>query len=172
MPAYKYTTFEYPFTGSFENVDDNYAYVKLPYRAEANTKKILFVLDFVPMEDLKSGRLLSGPTGDLLENLFVVAKDVYLKKQYEKFSWMACSFNAFKTLGKPREFQEQARTVFRERVEAIIMRYKPDVVVAFGYSSIHGLIPKKVELSRGRLSNWYGVPIKRVFKNEKGDKHK
>lgn len=170
MPGYKYTSFDYKFSGSFENVSDNYSYIKLPYRAEANTKKILFVLDFVPQEDMRPGRLLSGETGDLLENLFVVAKDVYLKEKFEKFSWMACSFNAFKTLGKPREFQQAAREVFQQRIDTLILKYKPDVVVAFGYSPIHGLIPKKLELSRGRISNWYGVPIKRTFK-DKDTKH-
>lgn len=172
MPAYKYSTFDYKFSGSFAEVSDSYSYVKLPYRAEANTKKILYVLDFVPTEDLKSGRLLSGETGDLLENLCIVAKDVYLKKKYQKYSWLACSYNAFKTLGKPREFQEQAREAFTARIEAMILKYKPDVVVAFGASAIRGLIPKKVELSRGRLANWYGVPIARTFKDDKDNKHK
>lgn len=172
MPAYKYTKFDYEFGGSFAEVSDSYSYVKLPYRAEANTKKILFVLDFVPTEDLKSGKLLSGETGDLMENLFIIAKDFYLKDKYEKFSWLACSFNAFKTLGKSREFQEQAREAFTHRVEALIMKYKPDVVVAFGASTVRALIPKKVELSRGRLGNWYGVPVKRSFTNEKDEKHK
>lgn len=170
MPQYKYTSFDYKYE-AFDEVSDSYSYVKLPYRAEAGTKKILFVLDFVPTEDLKSGRLLSGETGDLLENLFVLAKDIYLKDKYQKFSWMACTFNAFKTFGKPREFQDQAKAAFTERVEEMIRRYKPDVVVAFGAAPIQGLIPKKVELSRGRLSNWYGVPIKRTFKFKKDEKH-
>ena len=106
MPQYKYTSFDYKYE-AFETVTDSYSYVKLPYRAEEGTKKILYVLDFVPTEDLKSGRLLSGETGDLLENLHVLAKDIYLKDKYKKFSWMACSFNAFKTFGKPREFQDR-----------------------------------------------------------------
>lgn len=171
MPAYQYSKFDYPFSGSFENVEDNYSYVKLPYRAEKNTKKILFVLDFVPSEDLKSGRLLSGETGDLLENLFVVAKDIYLKEKYQKFSWLACTFNAFKTLGKSREFQEQAREAFKHRIEAMIHRYQPDVVVTFGQQPMQALLQKKIELSRGRLANWYGVPIKRTFKADSGKKH-
>ena len=169
MPAYKYTTFDYKFGGSFADVADSYGYVKLPHRTEANTQKILFVLDFVPSEDLKSGKLLSGETGDILENLMIVAKDVYLKENYKPFSWLAVSFNAFRTLGKAKEFQTQAREAFAERVKTLILKYKPDVVVTFGAQPTRALLPKRIELSRGRIANWYGVPIKttvRVGNNE------
>lgn len=169
MPAYKYTTFDYKFGGSFEDVADSYGYVKLPHRTEANTKKILFVLDFVPSEDLKSGRLLSGETGDILENLMIVAKDVFLKESYQPFSWLAVTFNAFRTLGKSKQFQDQAREAFAERVKTLILKYKPEVVVTFGAQPMRALIPKRVELSRGRLANWYGVPIKTTIRTDKGE---
>ncbi len=165
----KYTKFGYSFSGAFSKVEELYTNIGLPYfQSKKSPRKILFVLDFVPQEDLRSGKLLSGQTGDILENLLIVARDVFLKDQYQEFSWLACSFNAFKTLGKPKEFQDQARIAFAERVKALIVHYKPDVVVSFGAQPTRALIPEKIALSNNKLGNWYGVPIKTEITAEKG----
>jgi hypothetical protein len=169
----KYTRFAYKFTGNFAEVEESYTHIQLPYFAPKvkteNHKKILFVLDFVPQEDLRTGKLLSGQTGDILENLMIVARDVLLKGDCVESSWLACSFNAFKTMGKPKEFQDQARAVFADRVRALIVHYKPDMVVAFGSQPIRALLPEKVTLGNNKLGHWYGVPIRTKIVAPKGE---
>lgn len=164
MATYKYSKFEHQFPGSFAEVEDSYQYIKLPYYAAPSGRRILFLLDYVPSEDLRSGRLLSGQTGDIFENLLALAKQLYLKDKHEDFSWISCTFNAFRTAGKPKDFQDQAREVFTERVKALVVKYKPDVIVTFGYHPTAALIPDKLELSRGKQHHWYGVPIKESIK--------
>jgi DNA polymerase I-like protein with 3'-5' exonuclease and polymerase domains len=158
MIPLKYSAFEYKFPGSFASVEDSYTYVKLPY-VNKGGKKVLLVLDYVPKEDLHSGRLLSGQTGDLLNNLLAIVKDVYLKDDYPDFSWLACSFNAFRTVGKPKNFQDQAQDVFADRVRKLILKYQPDTVVTFGPGPIRAFIPDSLTLSAGKIMHWYGVPI-------------
>lgn len=159
MAFHKYSKFEHQFPGSFADVEDNYQYIKLPYVTSKSGRRILFLLDYVPSEDLRSGRLLSGQTGDVFNNLLALAKQLYLKDKYEDFSWIACTFNAFRTAGKPKDFQDQAREVFTERAKALIVKYKPHVVVTFGRYPTAALIPDKLELSRGKQHHWYGVTI-------------
>lgn len=170
MANYKYSKFEHSFPGSFAEVEDTYQYIKLPYHSSTSGPKILFLLDYVPSEDLRSGRLLSGQTGDILENLLALVKQLYLKDKYEDFSWIACTFNAFRTAGKPKDFQDQAKEVFAERAKALVLKYKPDVIVTFGYQPTAAFIPDKLTLSRGKQHHWYGVPIPETIEYQ-GRKH-
>lgn len=159
----KYTTYKYE-NQLLVNVGagESYQKVRLPfYNGGSNTPKVLFVLDYMPTEDLRSSRLLSGETGALLFSLLDYTLNRELKEDLE-FSWMACTFNACRTAGKPKEFQYMAKSVFAERVRDLISKYKPDVVVAFGADAIRALVPKYVEKSGGKLSPWYGVPLNSV----------
>lgn len=152
------------------DVTDKYDYVRLPYE-DVGGKKVLFILDMVPSEDLKSGRLLSGCTGDLLQSLRNQAQKTFGRSKY---SWCAVTFNAFRTFGKSQEFQEQAREFFADRIRAMILRYKPDYVVSFGAHVMDALISKKlVQDSKGRTrySYWLGVPIETSAVSE-GKKHR
>lgn len=152
----KYTTFEYKFGGSFSSIDD-YSYVRLPYENNGG-RKILFVLDYMPSEDLHEGRLLSGETGMLLESLLKATFSVELKKQVN-FSWLACTFNAFKTAGSTREVQFSARAAFGARVRALVLKYKPDVIITFGHTASSVFLGPQLELSDKKHSYWYGVPV-------------
>jgi len=145
----KYTTLDYKFSKKFRDVDDSYRDIKLPYVEIPSAKrKILFVLDYLPTEDLKSGKLLNGATGDLLDVLEDLAKSLFLrKKNFEKFSWFACTFNAFRTAGKPRDFQNDAKLEFAERINSVIVRYKPDAVVIFGDQAFRYLLPEHFALA-------------------------
>lgn len=161
--AVKYTRFDFEFPEGFTN--ESYEYVKLAYEDNGDFK-ILFLLDFVPTEDLNNGKMLSGETGDLLANILNCAQTFYLKKKV-KYSWLACTFNACRTIGKPKQYQAQAREMFADRIKAIINRYKPNVVVSFGPQPTQALIPAKLELSHGVISHWLGVPIKTEVKSGK-----
>jgi len=158
----KYTKFGYDL--SRFNSEDNYDYVRLPYETSGKTK-VLFVLDHVPSEDLESGKLLSGPTGDLLSSLISATKKMYAN-QSASMSWLACSYNAFRTYGKAADFRAQADVAFTERLEYVICKYKPDFVVAFGTSVMRALIPEKLSTdgrNRTRFSYWLGVPVNKEF---------
>lgn len=162
----KYTTFDFDLSRFGD--EDDYAYVKLPYENNGK-KKVLFVLDHVPSEDLKSGKLLSGQTGDLLNVLVSTARRLYAK-QAPSFSWLAVTFNAFRTYGKPAEYRAQAEEAFAQRVNSLIVKYQPDYVVAFGTSVMAALLGDKiVEDGKGRrrYSYWLGVPVKREIKFKK-----
>ncbi len=153
----KYTTFEYEFGGSFSSTS-TYGYVKLPYENNGG-KKVMFVLDYMPTEDLKEGKLLSGQTGTLLTALSEAAFTLELKKRV-KFSWLACTYNAFKTAGTSREFQFAARAAFASRVRALVNKYKPDIIVTFGHSAASVFLSAQLEATDKNLAHWYGIPLK------------
>lgn len=166
----KYFKYSYDY-GTFTS-EELYDYVKLPYveRGKSNPK-VLFVLDWVPSEDLSSGKLLGGETGDLLANLLNAASK-YAKKAIT-FSWMAMSSSACRTIGKSEQFKNYANVVFKERVDEMIVRYKPDYVVAFGRSAQDYLLGDTiVEDGKGkrRYSYWLGVPVTKTITSGK-NKH-
>lgn len=159
----KYTTYEYNL--SRFNTDD-YSYIKLPYETSGKTK-VLFVLDHMPSEDMKSGKLLSGVTGDLLNSLISATKKLYANTS-ASFSWLAVTFNAFRTYGTQAEFRASAEEAFARRLSKLICKYKPDYVVAFGTPSMRALLGDTlVEDDRGRVkfSYWLGVPVAKKFKS-------
>jgi DNA polymerase I-like protein with 3'-5' exonuclease and polymerase domains len=150
-------------------MDEDYSYVRLAYE-DNGSSKVLFVLDVVPTEDLHSGRMLSGVTGDLLSSLVNYTKTTYGRKS---FSWLACSLNAFRTFGKSQEYRAQAAAVFAERLNALICKYKPDYVVGFGTAVTDALMAEKLvkdHRNRTRYSYWLGVPVERRARH-KEDRH-
>lgn len=168
----KYTKFEYSGLSRFD-VDDTFEYVKLPYSNDggSSASKVLFVLDYMPSEDLESGKLLSGVTGDLLGNLLQYTRKVFGKGS-RQINWMGVSFNAFRTAGKSSEFQSQAHEAFAERIHKLIVAYKPDYVVAFGRGPMDALLGDKIvsdDKGRKRYSHWFGNPVQRSFKTKSGE---
>lgn len=157
----KYHDLDYKFKGFDPSEIESYQHLKLPaYNAGKGAHKVLFVLDYVPSEDLKSGRLLSGHQGQLLSNVIRrVSEGMFLKASH-RFSWLAVSFNAFRTAGKAKTFQQNAQHAFGKRIEYIIGQYKPDVVVLMGDRPSRHFLSEQLSLTDGKLSPWYGVPIK------------
>ncbi len=164
----KYTHLDYKFKGFDKSDIESYQYVKLPtYNAGDKSLKVLFVLDYVPTEDLKTGRLLSGHQGQLLSSVIRRVSEGLYTRESKRFSWLACTFNAFKTAGKSPSFQKNAQHAFTKRVEFIIERYKPDVVVLLGQRMAKQFIGDKTELSDGKASPWLGVPISKKVRGHK-----
>lgn len=163
---------DFKFKGFDPTEIESYQGLTLPYfNAGEGHRKILFVLDWVPGEDLPEkkkrdngkieGNLLSGHQAELLENLVnKIAERYYLKKTV-KFSWLAASYSAFRTVGKPRSFQDNAQHAFGKRIEFLIKQYKPDTVILFGLKPAQYFIGDKIELSEGNNTMWLGVPIKK-----------
>ena len=147
--------------------DKDYSYVQLPYHKESDTsQRILVVLDHMPSEDLKSGKLLSGVTKEMLVTLENLSKS-FVKSKHKRFSWAACSFNMLRTYGKDSAFKESAETLFKDRVEGLILKYKPHSVIVFGDNAFRSMFPDIVNMSSGKVSPWYGHQIERTLSRKK-----
>lgn len=145
-------------------VDSTFDNIRLPKVVRKGKKKILFVVDSMPSEDIRSGKLLSGATGKLLENMLQVAPQYYgADISIKDFQWLAISFNAYKTAGQLEQFKQSAEQEFTERLNYIITQYKPDVVMTFGRRPAAALNHDYIQNFRGKrgvmYSHFYGVPI-------------
>lgn len=170
-----YVELEFPYSKKFSKVR-NYDYVKLAKVTKKNAPKILFVLDHMPSEDARSGRLLSGNAGKLLENLLIAGPKFHNTKLSIKDSqWLAMSFNAFKVDSEQRIDKEEAEHEFIERLNYVIVNYKPDVVVTFGLKTMAALNNDYISKHRNKrgvqYQHFYGVPIATKTKY-KGKSHK
>lgn len=151
--------------------DKNYADVKLAKHKKKGAPKLLLVLDWMPTEDITSGRLLSGATGDLLNNILQVTEKYYKGKKLSDFDWLAISHSVFKTVGESDAFRDEAAKTFNKRLEHIILEYKPDTVITFGPKPFAALNQEKITYANKNYQNWYGVPIKTKVKRKK-ESHK
>lgn len=145
-------------------VDSTFDNIRLPKVVRKGKKKILFVVDSMPSEDIRSGKLLSGATGKLLENMLQVAPQYYgADISIKDFQWLAISFNAYKTAGQLEQFKQSAEQEFTERLNYIITQYKPDVVMTFGRRPAAALNHDYIQNFRGKrgimYNHFYGVPI-------------
>lgn len=162
--------YRHKYSKQFRKVENDYSFVRLAKKSKKGLPKILFVLDYVPTEDLRTGRLLSGATGDLLQNILKTSYSYYGgDKDISDFSWMAIAFNAFKTVGQSEQFVADAKLEFASRLRHIIAEYKPDQVVTFGMDPYKALNGEYVSNFRGRrgvaYEHFYGVPIKTKIKS-------
>lgn len=125
-------------------------------------KRILFLLDHVPTEDLESKRLLGGVTGEKLFLLFKLATGYYGAKYNESdYDWLALNFNQFKTYGKQySDMLEENNADFARHAKEIIVTYKPDIVVTFGQDPFISLCGGHYLWSKKNFANHLGTTIK------------
>lgn len=159
-----YVEYEHRYSKAYRKVENRYDYVRLAKVVKKNKPKILFVLDYMPAEDLRSGRILSGATGQLLETLLKVSYSYYGgESDISDYQWMAVSYSAFKTSGESDQFRADAKKEFDSRLHYMIAQYKPDIVCTFGLDpmrSISGEYASKFRGKRGvAYGHFYGVPI-------------
>ena len=168
----EYVDYKYKHSGQYGRVEDCFQGVQLlKHVSKTSDRKVLFVFDYMPTEDLKSGRLLSGVTGELLRNISKVSVDYYKSTTDMKdFSWLATTYNTFKTAGTSDDFKNGADKEFKARLNFIINQYKPDTVVTFGPAPYKALNADKIRKAQGNYQNYYGVPIKTKAKS-KGNEH-
>lgn len=173
MPKLKFMQYESEHTG-FGN---GYDYVQLPHHINKKGKgKILFVLDYMPGEDLKTGKLFSGATGELFQTLTDVAHQRFeAKYKLADYDWLAITYNACKTSGLSDTNKETARWEFKQRLLEVISEYKPDTVVTFGNPpafAINEDFYNKFRV-RGRVAHhhFYGVPVRTKSKYD-GNTHR
>lgn len=155
----KYSSFDFEFSSAFSGVaSESFSGVRLPYYTGRDDLRVLIVLDYMPTEDLRSGKLLSGVTRDNLNTILQIAQRIFVRKEVDP-SWMACTYNAYRTAGKPQQYQQQAREEFTRRLNQLITRYRPDVVLGFGRQVLQALIPYQIGLTDGTWTSWLGVPV-------------
>lgn len=169
----KYVNFGFDYSPAYRNQQNDFGYVQLAkHTTKKSDQKILLVLDYVPQEDLKSGRLLSGATGSLLKRLLKVSKNFYNEeKTLNSVNWLAISYHAFKVAGESDSFKEGAHKEFTKRLKHIISEYKPDIVLTFGPDPYKALNSAKVNKYGGNLQHLFGVPINTTVVQD-GVKHK
>lgn len=152
--------YSYPHWQKQFNTEEKFDYVQIAKHKGTNGKKILLVLDYMPTEDLYSGKLLSGITGTLLERLMGIAKNLYKAKyNIDDYSWIAISYNSFRTVGKSDDFRHSADKAFAARCKHIICEYRPNIVLTFGSDPFRALAEKEIEYVGNKACQWMGVPI-------------
>jgi DNA polymerase I-like protein with 3'-5' exonuclease and polymerase domains len=135
-------------------------------------KKILFVLDHVPTEDLASGKLLSGWTGEIFFRLTDLAFDFYQADyELEEYDYLVVNYNCFKTYGMSEDWQLEADLEFSRRLRSIITEYKPDVVHTFGRDPHVALSKEQIISAENNFQNLYGQAVSTSCEFEKR-KHK
>jgi DNA polymerase I-like protein with 3'-5' exonuclease and polymerase domains len=128
-----------------------------------SAKKALLVVDHMPSEDLESGKIFGGTTGQTFLNQIQYLEDTFpLKSTLDDWNFLVVSFNMFKTYDKSEQFKSDAESAFADRIKDIIVTYKPDIVLTFGYAPFNALNREKGQRAidaKGDISNWYGVTI-------------
>lgn len=160
MASVEYVSYEHKYSKQFADIP-TYDYVQLPKHVKKGAKKMLVVLDYMPTEDLTSGRLLSGATGKLFKSILKVANTFYNEEnKLNDYDWLAVCHNAFKTAGQAESFKESAKDEFRRRLQKIITSYKPDVVLTFGNEPYRVLNGARLAKYDNKLYHLLGVPTK------------
>jgi hypothetical protein len=131
------------------------------YKNPDAKKRILFVLDHVPTEDLESNRLLSGATGEKFLLLCKLAHEYYRSECAESdYDWVATNFNQFKTYGKAyADTLDESNQDFARHLKQTICEYKPDIVVTFGQDPFTYLCPLAYQKSKQNFVNYLGQAV-------------
>lgn len=154
-----YDSFSFPMSRPPKATD--YSYVQLAHNDVESKRRILFVLDSVPAEDLGSGRMLSGETGVLFKRLHFIISNYYkFPFSLAKTNWLVTAFNSYKTQGLTDVATAEAMVAFKERLSALIVKYKPDTVITFGINPFKALNAEHIERYGNKAYHFYGSPIK------------
>lgn len=133
--------------------------------------KALLVLDHMPTEDLRNGKIFSSTEGDLFLNQIQYLEDTFpTKTTLDDWNFLVVSYNMFKTYDKGEQFKEDADQAFADRIRGIIVDYKPDYVLTFGRAPFRALNNERIQFSKDHEEHWYGVEIPTKLKHE-GKKH-
>ena len=145
----------------FDSVTETYGHVKaLDLVSSKAKKRILIVLDHVPSEDLLSGRLCYGPTGELMMNMFEYLQQTFpVKYELSDLDVRFINYNLFRTYGKTEAFVAEANEFFAAAMKRKVIEYKPDMVLTFGPNPFRALNTAKITFSKDNYQNWYGVTI-------------
>lgn len=133
--------------------------------------KALLVLDHMPTDDLRNGKIFSSTEGELFLNQMQYLEDVFpTKTTLDDWNFLVVSYNMFKTYDKSEQYKEDADQAFADRIKEIIVDYKPDYVLTFGKAPFKALNSEKIQFSKDHYEHWYGVEIPTKLKFD-GKKH-
>lgn len=133
--------------------------------------KALLVLDHMPTDDLRNGKIFSSTEGELFLNQIQYLEDTFpTKTTLDDWNFLVVSYNMFKTYDKSEQYKEEADAAFADRIKEIIVDYKPDYVLTFGKAPFKALNADKIQLSKDHYEHWYGVEIPTKIKHD-GKKH-
>lgn len=168
----KHLTLEYD-APEFAESMQTYDYVRVLRGYPKKSKsRVLFVLDHMPSEDLESGKIFSGTTGQVFLNQVQYLEDAYpLEATLDDIDFLVVSYNMFKTYDKGEQFKNDADVEFANHLRDTIVSYKPDYVMTFGPQPFKALNKDKIQYVGGAVQNWLGVPITTRIKHKK-KKHK
>ena len=160
MSQSKYVDLRIDVPKAFRNVEP-YG-VRCLHKKVAHAKaRVLIVLDHVPSEDLKSGRLLSGGTGYTLDGVLKYASKTFStnKHSYDEMDLLVVNWNCWPTYAMSDERRVESAQLFRDRILDIVEEYGADYVVACGPEPFKYLCPKQLELSKNEPIGWLGNVI-------------
>ena len=137
---------------------DNFTDIKLvKFTAKNSKRKVLYVLDYIPKEDLESRtNLLSGSALDTFANLLKLAK-------VPDHNYLVCSYHACRTIGQMSGFVNSAFEAFDERLYEIIQAYQPDSIIVFGHRPFKVICRKESEMANENPHNIIGCKFERTF---------
>ncbi len=157
----KHIALDYDLPEQFADVQC-YDSVRILKGISSNAKggKALIVLDHMPTDDLRNGRIFSGTEGELFLNQIQYLEDVFKPKTtLDDWNFLVISYNMFKTYEKSEQYKEDADHAFAKRLRDTIVEYKPDYVLTFGKAPFKALNNDKLTLSKDHYEHWYGVEI-------------
>lgn len=165
MSKYIYQKIEYKFSKQLRKTAESFDHVEALIHKKKKAPKLLIVVDHVPKEDLQSGQLLSGFTGEALSSIEKLSIDLYgTKTALNDNDFMVVQFNCFKTYGRDNAFRDSADIEFGNRIKSIIATYKPDTVLTFGYAPMVALNSEYINSIGGAYHNILGTTVKTKVK--------
>lgn len=134
--------------------------LKHTHKKKDKKPKILYVLDHVPLEDLKNRKLMTGVTGQTLTRLDELATD-HFGSEVSLFdqNFLILNYQCLRTYGKPRDFIEAADAQFAERLRKVIVEYQPDTVAVCGKDPFFALNYQLIQDVGGNYHNFLGTTV-------------
>lgn len=132
-----------------------------PRRNRQGQKRLMIVLDSVPSEDLRNGRLFGGGVGRTYFKLVSYLVDKYdLDGQgLLDFDFVILSFSRLKTAGLSDDLREKAYQFHCQELADRIHNYEPDYVLVHGYEPFKFLAKDYLDISHGEHNGWFGQLI-------------
>jgi len=148
---------------SFDEVTP-YAVQCLRSKVKRSKARVLFVLDHIPSEDLKSGMLLGGGTGATLSRVLKYASSNFscTKDKFEELDFLFVNWNCWKSYNMSEDRRAESASLFADRVGGLIDEYAADYVVLCGPEPFQYMMPKQWDLCKGKPTGWLGnsMPLK------------
>lgn len=125
--------------------------LSLPFTSNWGKRKrrVLFVVDHVPTQDLEAGQLLSEINRPLFLNVlnqaFKIAGTWGCKKKQDDYAYGWVNFNFFKTYDMSPQQQANANKICVERLQLIIDKFKPTHIHFFGTTPFYLMYGEDVE---------------------------